>query len=182
MKVLLTILIFGTVNLVFAQRVHFPAIGLGTGVIFQQNEWDPGYSLNLQCEVGEVMEHVFLIPYVAYWNAEKSESRSGITRTLNLSDINLGSEIVGYFNSKPKGIFAGVGFGYHIIMVDRLAPAYFNPNPEIEEETETKLSAAILAGYQWKISAFSMALKLKYYLINGGFNTFQTSFIFGYNF
>jgi hypothetical protein len=182
MKIFLITLILGVTSIVFAQRVHFPAIGIGSGVILQQNHWHPGYSFELQCEVGEVMDYIFLTPYIAYWNAEKSESQSNITRTLYLNDINFGTEIIGYINPKPKGLFAGAGVGYHITMVDRLTAAYFNPIPEIKEVSETKLSFAALAGYQLKISAFSMGLKLKYYLINGGYNTLQTGLIFSYNF
>ncbi len=174
-------LLLGLANVVLAQGLNFPAIGIGSGVILQQNKWDPGYSVGLQCEVGEMIDYIFLIPYLNYWNAEKSESGAGVTRTLSLSDINLGAELIGYINPKPKGFFIGTGIGYHIIMTDRLAPHYFTSQPIVEEETVTKVSFAALLGYQVKISAFSYAIKLKYYLINGGYNTFQTAFIFSYN-
>lgn len=174
-------LLLGLLGSVCAQRIDFPAVGVSSGVILQQNKWDLGYSVGLQCEVGELIDYIFVIPYAAFWNAEKSESGAGVTRTLSLSDINLGAELIGYINSKPKGFFAGTGIGYHIIMADRLAPAYFTPQPKVEEGTETKLSFAALLGYQLKIASFSYTIKLKYYLINGGYNTFQTAFVFGYN-
>jgi hypothetical protein len=175
------ILLLGLTNLAFAQTVTFPSLGISSGLILQQNEWNPGYSVGLQCEVGELLDYIFLVPYLTYWNAEKSESGAGVTRTLSLSDINFGAELIGYINPKPNGLFAGAGIGYHIIMADRLAPQYFTPLPMVEEETYTKLSCAALLGYQYKISAFSYAIKLKYYLINGGYNTFQTALIFSYN-
>jgi len=162
--------------------VRFPSIGLGSGVILQQNKWNPGYTVGVQCEVGEMIDYVFLIPYLNYWNAEKEESGSGLTRTLSLSDINLGAELLGYINPTPRGFFIGAGMGYHIIMVDRRAPRYFTNLPMVEEETETKLSFAALLGYQVRLAAFSYAFKIKYYLINGGYNTLQTAFIFSYNF
>jgi hypothetical protein len=174
-------LLLGLVNPLSAQTVNFPSLGISSGLILQQNKWDPGYSVGLQCEVGELIDYIFLVPYLSYWNAEKSESGAGLTRTLSLSDINFGAELIGYINPKPKGFFVGAGIGYHIIMADRLAPQYFTPLPMVEEQTETKISFAGLLGYQIKISAFSYALKLKYYLINGGYNTFQTALIFSYN-
>jgi hypothetical protein len=174
-------LLLGPANLVFAQPVNFPSLGISSGLILQQNKWNPGYSVGLQCEVGEMIDYVFLVPYLNYWNAEKTESGAGLTRTLSLSDINLGAELIAYINSKPQGFFSGAGIGYHIIMADRLAPQYFTTLPMVEEKTETKLSFAALLGYQLKVSSFSYALKLKYFLINGGYNTFQTALIFSYN-
>ena len=154
-KIFLVVLLLGVTNSIFAQGMNFPAVGISSGVIFQQNKWDPGYSVGLQCEVGELIDYVFVIPYIAYWNAEKAESGAGITRTLSLSDINLGAELIGYINPKPKGFFTGIGIGYHTIMADRLSPPYFTPQLMVEEETVTKLSFAALLGYQIKISSFS---------------------------
>jgi hypothetical protein len=58
---------------------------------------------------------------------------------------------------------------------------YFNQDQEIEETTETKLSFAGLLGYQLKYVNFSCAFKLKYYLMSGGYNTFQAGILFNYS-
>jgi hypothetical protein len=165
---------------VTAQEIKFPTIGVGSGVIFPQNQWDPGYFFDLQCEIGEMLDYVFIVPYVSFWNAQKTEK--GLTEMidLNLSQINFGSEFFGYLNQEPKGLFTGIGIGYHVIYADELAPEYFNQEPQVKETTETKLSFAALVGYQIKYLNFSCALKLKYYLINGGYNTFQTGLVFSY--
>jgi len=180
-RMFLLILLIISVNNSIAQKIKFPAIGIGSGILFPQNQWDTGYYFELQSEVGEVMDYVFLIPYVSFWNAQKSETRFNTTVDLNMSHINFGSEMIGYLNPEAKGFFTGIGIGYHIIFADKTAPQYFSQKPEVKEETETKISFAGLLGYQLKFLNFSCALKLKYYLINGGYNTLQTGLIFSYN-
>jgi len=180
-KLILVLCLLVWSGLAHAQKVEFPAIGVGPGVILTQNQWDPGYSLDIQCELGEMLDYVFLVPYISFWHAEQVESSAEKSITLNMSHLALGTELIGYINSKPEGIFTGVGLGYHVIFVDQLASQYFNSQPYSTEATEYKISLAALAGYQFKLAAFSCAFKLKYYYIDGGYNTFQTTMIFSFN-
>jgi hypothetical protein len=130
--------------------------------------------------VGEVMDYVFLIPYVSFWNAQKSENSMNTMVDLNLSHINFGSEMIGYLNQEPEGFYTGIGIGYHVIFADEITPEYYSQQPEVKEVTETKLSFAGLFGYQLRYLNFACSFKIKYYLINGGYNTFQTGLSFSY--
>jgi hypothetical protein len=49
------------------------SLGLGVGVCLPQGGWDPGSTITAQGDFGEAIKYIYLLPYLSYSSAGKTE-------------------------------------------------------------------------------------------------------------
>ena len=162
-------------SLLAAQRTKIEAIGFSAGTVLPEKNWDPGFAFEGQVDMGEILDYVFLIPTVSYWQSQKNDSYGDFSETITRRHINFGAKVVGYINPKPQGLFAGIAVQYHYILSESLTPLTVSNLAEVQEMDHTRLGLGALLGYCLKLRKASFFLESRYVFIKGGYNTAQLS-------
>ncbi len=159
-----------------ANPVKLKSLGVGGGILLPQEKWDNGFTGELQADLGEIMKYVFLIPHIGY----RSTGMSDNGQELAYSDLYFGAKFVGYFNSKPRGIYAGLGFQYHIIGQEHIANGFDTTEDTIVQDDLTRVGYTALAGYLLKFKKVSFSLEPAYTVIPGADNMMTITLAIGF--
>lgn len=154
----------------FSQSKLVKSVGIGGGVSLPQGGWDLGNSFLLQTDFGEVIDYLFLSPYLHYAQATKTETLQDISRDLTVQYFGGGAKLIGYINSKPQGFYLGGSLSYYYIKSDIFKPDYVSEFSKIDTKSTTKLGFGGLAGYLFKLKRVSIFIETDYMLMNDGFN------------
>jgi len=155
---------------VFAQNVELDAIGLSGGAFWAQNGWDPGFAVEVNLDMGEVLDFVFLQPTVAFYQTKKNEKIYGVDNELTLSHVALGTKIIGYFTDRPKGPYFGAALNYHIISAEKLRQLELSNSAEVYTSNNKKVSMSVLSGYIQKFRRVAIFLEVRYTFVPNNFN------------
>jgi hypothetical protein len=164
-----------------AQDLEVQSLGVGGGLLLPQGDWNSGFYIELQTELGEILDYIFLSPYFDYMSSKRSEETSKETYNLSLNYFSFGSKIIGYINSKPRGFYLGGSLSFNIISSDAVDYQSADENLYIKRSNDTKIGLAPVAGYLFKLKTVSITIESRYTLIQGGFNAFQIGVGFNYN-
>ena len=143
--------------------VRLKSAGLYGGILMPQKNWDNGFAVAVQTDFGEIMKYVFLQPYAGYWRAKTSVNES----ELSFSDIHFGTKFVGFINSKPRGVYAGLGLQFHIIGQEEYSKAFETAEPEINKQHMTRVGYSIVTGYLLVMKRVSLAVEPAYTVLPG---------------
>jgi hypothetical protein len=146
------------------------SVGIGAGVGVPQGGWDPGNTVLIQANFGEVVDYLFLLPYLNYAQAIKTETIEDISKNLSILYFGGGAKLVGYINSKPRGFYLGGSLSYYYINSESFNPEHASEYSEIDKTKTTKLGFGGLAGYLFSLKSFSIFIEVDYMLMNGGYN------------
>ncbi len=160
------IMAFSAVSL-FGQKLK--SIGINGGYVVPIEDVKNGYSVEARADFGEVLKYVFLFPSIGYWKITDTVNDQDLMR----SHLNFGAYFVGYINSKPRGLYGGVGIHYHVIKADKEQQMYVSNSSSVTTETNTKLGLSINLGYLLVFKKISLYLEPGYTYIQGGFSTLQ---------
>jgi len=155
---------------VFSQSKLVKSVGIGAGVCLPQGGWDAGNTILLQADFGEVVDYLFLLPYLNYAQAKKTETIENISKDLSILYFGGGAKLVGYINSKPRGFYLGGSLSYYYINSESFSPEYISEHSEIDETKTTKLGFGGLAGYLFTLKSLSLFIEVDYMLMHGGYN------------
>jgi hypothetical protein len=145
-------------------------VGIGAGISLPQGGWDVGNTILLQSDFGEVIDYLFLFPYLNYAQATKTETIEDISKDLTIQYIGGGAKLVGYINSKPRGFFFGGSLSYYYIASESFDPEHINEYSEIEKNKTTKLGFGALTGYLFKLKKVSIFVEADYIFMHDGYN------------
>ena len=165
------------VNSAFAKPGLIKDIGIGAGVNYPQGGWNLGYIIQAQTNFGEVLDYLFLSPFVTYSAAGKTEKVNGTEYDMKIEYIGFGAKMIGYINAKPRGFYVGGSLDFNVISAESLTPGHIDQNTFVESETMTKLGLAALAGYKLSLKKISFFIEANYMLVPGGYN--YPSFLLG---
>jgi hypothetical protein len=157
-------------NSVFSQSKLVKSVGIGGGLCLPQGGWDPGFTILAQADFGEVLDYLFLIPYLNYAQASKTETSENISKDLSIQYFGGGAKLVGYINSKPQGFYFGGSLSYYYINSESFNPDYASEYSEIEKTKTTKVGFGGLAGYLFSLKQLSIFIEADYMLMQGGYN------------
>jgi hypothetical protein len=157
-------------NSLFSQSKLVKSIGLGGGISLPQGGWDVGNTILVQSDFGEVINYLFLSPYLNYAQASKTEIISDISKDLTIQYFGGGAKLVGYINSKPRGFYFGGSLSYYFITSESFDPEHVSEHSEIDKKKTTKLGFGGLVGYLFTLKRVSLFLEVDYMLMNGGYN------------
>jgi len=177
MKFRYTVIVLAVVIFINSELVHsqkLTGIGLNGGYTVPTGQVQKGFGVEVHADFNEVLKYLFIFPSIAYWQNDFTEGDYSLQR----SHFNFGAKFIGYFNRKPKGLYAGIGLYYHFIGNETRNDF----TAEITTQNEQKLGFSILAGYLLRFKRFSLFLEPRYSLIHGGYNTFQAYLGFTYYF
>ena len=149
---------------VYGQKLK--GIGLNGGYTLKTGKVQKGFGIEVHADFNEVLKYLFFMPSIAYWQTDFTEGDYSLQR----NHFNFGAKFIGYFNPKPRGVYAGIGLYYHFIGNE----TRIDYTEEISTNNEQKLGFSILAGYLLRFKRVSLFLEPRYSLIHGGYNTFQT--------
>ena len=155
---------------VCGQNVQLKALGLSGGAVWAQNKWDPGYAGEINLDMGEVLDFVFLQPMVSFLHANKIEKINGVEDKLELYHIIFGTKILGYITSRPKGPYFGAALNYHIISSERFQRLELSNSEETLTSDHQKVSMSVLTGYIQKFRRISIFLEARYTLVPDNFS------------
>ena len=140
-------------------------IGLNAGYILPVNHVDKGLAFELSADMGEVLKYLFMQPSITYRQIDRNRGEEIIDEKA----LTFGSKFVGYFNSRPKGFYAGAGIFFNRITTEKTEQT----DPELKSDIHTKLGFSVLTGYLLKFKKVSVYLEPEYQLIHGGFSNLQ---------
>jgi hypothetical protein len=180
MKNVLIIVFLSTVSLC-AQTVELEAIGASGGVFWAQNKWNPGFAVEINLDMGEVLDYIFLQPTVSFMQAKKNEMINGVEDDLTLRHVTLGTKIIGYITPRPNGPYFGTALNYHYISSDHIRQLELSNSAEIYSSGDQKVSISVLAGYIQKFRDFSIFLETRYTFVPDNFSTVLVTTGFFYN-
>jgi len=166
---------------IYAQDVELEAIGLSGGAFWAQNGWDPGFVVEVNLDMGEVLDFIFFQPTVSYLHANKIEEFDNIEEELTLTHIILGTKIIGYITNRPRGPYFGTALNYHIISSDKFRQFEISNSTEVLTSNNQKVSMSILTGYIQKFRRFSLFLEARYTFIPDNFSNALVTAGFLYN-
>jgi hypothetical protein len=159
-----------------ANPVKLKSLGVGGGIFLPQEKWENGFTGELQADFGEIIKYVFLIPHVGYRNTSMSDNG----RELGYSDLYFGAKFVGYFNSKPQGIYAGLGLQYHIIGQEHFTEGFDAREDEVVKEDLTRIGYTAVAGYLLKFKRVFFSLEPAYTVLPGTSNVMTITLAIGF--
>jgi len=168
------ILFFGTADA--ANPVRLKSFSASGGILLPQDNWDNGFSIELQSDFGEIIKYVFLFPHIGYWQAGMNKEGMDLSYT----DIFLGTKFIGYFNSKPRGFYAGLGVQYHIIGMDEISGGFDTIDDTITKQNFTRVGYSVIAGYLFKLKKVSFSIEPGYTIIPGADNMITINLGIGY--
>jgi hypothetical protein len=154
----------------FSQSKFVKSVGFGGGISLPQGGWDLGSTIHLQTDFGEVIDYLFLSPYLSYAQATKTETIKHIAKDLKIQYFGGGAKLVGYINSQPRGFYLGGSLSYFYIRSESFDPDHVSEHSEISIDKTTKLGFGGLAGYLFTLKRVSLFLEVDYMLMNGGYN------------
>lgn len=157
-------------NTLFSQSKLVKSVGIGGGVCLPQGGWDPGFTILAQADFGEVLDYLFLFPYLNYAQAQKTETIENISKDLSIQYFGGGAKLVGYLNSKPRGFYFGGSLSYYYINSESFNPEHVSEHSEIDKTKTTKVGFAGLAGYLFTLKSLSLFIEADYMLMQGGYN------------
>jgi len=143
--------------------VGLKSVGAMGGILVPQNTWNNGLAVELQSELGEIIKYVFLVSQIGYWHAGQNKEGQDLTYT----NIYFGSKFIGFFNTKPRGFYAGLGIQYHIISQDELLSGIDVVENEIVTRNISRVGYSIVAGYLLKLKNVSFSFEPRYTLLPG---------------
>ena len=156
----------------FAQSKLIKSVGIGGGVSLPQGGWDPGNTIMLQADFGEVIDYLFLFPFLSYAQAKKNETIEDYSKDLSILYFGGGAKLVGYINSKPRGFYFGASLSYYYINAESFDPDYISEFSEIDETKTTKIGFGGLIGYKFALKRVSIFIETDYMFMQGGYNNF----------
>lgn len=162
----LVIIFLSAMKISASDSVKLNSVGLTGGILLPQENWDNGFSIEIQSDLGEIIKYIFLIPHIGYWHTGWNES----DMELSYSNIYFGAKFIGYFNPKPRGFFAGLGIQYHIINRDEIDTGFNTTEPVVKNRQFEKLGFSFLAGYRLKLKKICFSFEPRYTVIPGGEN------------
>ena len=158
-----------------ANPVRLKSLSAGGGILLPQDKWENGFTGELQADFGEIMKYVFLIPHAGY----RSTGMRDNDRELAYSDLYFGAKFVGYFNSKPQGLYAGLGLQYHIIGQEHFSEGFDTSEGEIVKDDLTRVGYTAVAGYLFKLKRVSFSLEPAYTVLPGADNVVTITLAIG---
>ncbi len=166
---LLSVLFIFEVNA--ANPVGLKSVGATGGILLPQDNWENGFAVEIQTDLGEIIKYIFLIPHFGYWHA--AGNKEGID--LSYTNIYFGTKFIGYFNTKPRGFYAGLGIQYHIIDEQQITPGFDAIETEVSSLNLTRVGYSVIAGYLLKLKKISFSFEPRYTLIPGADNMISIS-------
>lgn len=160
---LIVLMVFALAFGVQAQKLEFSNLGVAGGVIFPQDEWDTGFRIGVNSNLGELTDDLYLVPLAAYWSSGYTFG----TFDLSLSNIQVGAD-VHYMIKNVKGLYAGGGLSLNFLSVD--FPNLFGQGTS--SSSDTKIGIHLLSGYNVPIGNLDGFAEAKYNLVSD-FNTFE---------
>lgn len=157
-------------NSLFSQSKLIKSVGIGGGISLPQGGWDVGNTFLVQTDFGEVIDYLFLFPYINYAQASKTTTVEDISKDLTIQYIGGGTKLVGYINSKPRGFYFGGSLSYYYIVSESFNPEHLSLQSEIERSKTTKLGFGGLAGYLFTLKRISLFLEVDYMFMHGNHN------------
>jgi len=167
------VFLFFLTGSVFSQSKLVKSVGIGAGISLPQGGWDAGNTILLQANFGEVIDYLFLFPYLNYAQASKTETLEEFSKDVAIQYIGGGAKLVGYINSKPRGFYFGGSLGYYYIASETFDPEHINEYSEIEKNKTTKLGFSALSGYLFTLKKVSIFVEADYIFMHDGFNNLQ---------
>ena len=159
-------------NTLLSQSKLVKSIGVGGGISLPQGGWDAGNSFLIQADFGEVLDYLFLSPFINYAQSQKTETIEDFSKDLSIQYFGGGAKLVGYINSKPRGFYFGGSLSYYYIISESFNPDHVSEHSEINQTKTTKLGFGGLAGYLFTLKKISIFIETDYLLMQGGYNNF----------
>lgn len=153
-----------------SQSKLIKSVGIGGGLSTPQGEWDPGFSIRAQTDFGEILDYLFLFPFINYSQAHKTETLGDISKDLTIQYLGGGVKLVGYVNSKPQGFYCGGSLSYHYIQLESFNPENSSKYSEIDQIKTTKIGFSGLAGYLFILKPLSIFLEADYVFMQNNLN------------
>ncbi len=168
--VIIIVLLFIFSGSVFSQSKLVKSVGIGAAISLPQGGWEVGNTILLQADFGEVIDYLFLFPYLNYAQASKTETVGEFSKDLSIQYIGGGAKLVGYVNSKPRGFYFGGSLSYYYIASELFNPEHINEYSEIEKNNTTKLGFGVLSGYLFTLKRVSIFIEADYIFMHDGYN------------
>jgi hypothetical protein len=169
-------------NTLFSQSKLIKSVGIGGGMSLPQGGWDPGFAILAQADFGEVLDYLFLFPFLNFAQASKTETIGDFSKDLSIQYFGGGAKLVGYINSKPKGFYFGGSLSYYYIQSESFNPEHLSEHSEIDQTKTTKLGFGGLAGYIFALKKVSIFIETDYMLMQGGYNNLLVMLGLNYSF
>ena len=177
MKKYVSILSIGMLFFLFSPQTSqaklIKSIGVSGGITLPQGDWDPGYTIGAQVNLGEAVKYLFISPYFNYSNTHQSIEIGQSTEDLSIQYISLGTKFIGFINSKPRGFYLGGSISYNIISEFTIENGQLVDAYTIEKDNTTKIGYGALLGYLYTLKKFSLFIEANYMLVPGGYNNLQ---------
>jgi hypothetical protein len=157
-----------------ADPVGLKSTGVSGGILLPPEGWENGFALELRSDFGEVMKYVFLMPHIGYWHAKRMD--------LSYTNIYFGTKFIGYFNSRPRGIYAGLGIQFHIIEQEEISGGYNEVEDEVTKANLTRIGYSLIAGYLLIHKQMTFSFEPAYTVLPGADNMVSISLGVGYLF
>jgi hypothetical protein len=129
-----------------------------------------GNAILAQANFGEVLDYLFLFPFLNYAQANKTETIEDFSKDLSILYFGGGAKLVGYINSKPRGLYFGGSLSYYYINSESFNPDHVSEHSEIDVVKTTKIGFGGLAGYLFTLKKVSIFIEADYTLMQGGYN------------
>ena len=157
-------------NTLFAQSKLIKSVGIGGGMALPKGDWDPGFSVLVQADLGEVVDYLFLFPFLNYSLSQKTETIEDFSKDLTIQYFGGGAKLVGYINSKPRGFYFGGSLSYQYITSESFIPEHLSEHSEIDKTKTTKIGFGGLAGYLFILKKVSIFIETDYMFMQDGYN------------
>jgi len=174
--------IFFITNPLFSQSKLVKSVGIGGGVCLPQGGWNAGNTFLIQADFGEVIDYLFLSPFLNFAQAQKTETVGDFSKDLSIQYFGGGAKLVGYINSKPRGFYFGGSLSYYYIKSESFNPEHVSEHSEIDQTKTTKLGFGGLAGYLFTLKKVSIFIETDYMLMQGGYNNLLVMLGLNYHF
>lgn len=145
-------------------------VGISAGIALPQGGWDPGYTLQIQSNFGEVLKYLFLSPYIYYSSAQKSEKVMTVEEDLSIQHTGFGVKLFGFINPKPQGPYFGGALNFNYISYETLEYGQISHLYEVQKNSTTKIGLTAIAGYKFAFKKYSLHVEVNYAILPGGFN------------
>lgn len=156
-RLLVVLMVLGFVGLSQAQGLDLglKSITANAGVALPSGNWDTGFVVGAEANIGEVYNGVTLHPNVAYWSSSYSWDYAGSSDTFTLSNIRIGAD-GHYAIEQVPGMFAGAGLGINFVSWNW---DYFGTSTEY---SETTFGFDAVAGYEFMVGNFGAVAAGRY--------------------
>ena len=168
------------VNTLFSQTKLIKSIGAGGGVSLPQGGWNSGFTILVQTDFGEVLDYLFLFPFINYATAQKTETITSFSNDVTIQYFGGGAKLIGYINSKPRGFYFGGSLSYYYIKSESFNPEYISEHSEITQIKTTKVGFGGLAGYLYALKSIAIFIEADYIFMQDSFN--NLSVLAGFNY